>query len=210
MLRQRCLNSFGYFLWEIPGKKMLRPITVKLFNRFQNTSRKSLAHIDLKNNEYKQHAGAHAAQFCFHDARGHYGCWYHIQYVLKPFRMYWFIYERHQIVSHSAWLMLSPILVLQGWRWWWGQLVGNVVMSGCAGGLSSERWGRREGRVIVAAIVAVVVGGCNNNWAKQNREEAENNLKVRIDPAPVIVHIFHSPTGPIPVSLKCKGKGKGN
>lgn len=46
--------------------------------------------------------------------------------------------------------------------------------------------------------------------AKQNKEEAENNLKVRIDPAPVIVHIFHSPTGPIPVSLKCKGKGKGN
>lgn len=46
--------------------------------------------------------------------------------------------------------------------------------------------------------------------AKQNKEEAENNLKVSIDPAPVIVHIFHSPTGPIPVSLKCKGTEKGN
>lgn len=46
--------------------------------------------------------------------------------------------------------------------------------------------------------------------AKQNKEEAENNLKVSIDPAPVIVHIFHSPIGPIPVSLKCKGTEKGN
>lgn len=137
-------------------KKMLKPTTMKLFNRLQNTSSKSLAHIDLKNNEYKRHPGAHVAQFCFHDTRGHYGCWYHIQYVLKPFRMYWFIYERHQIVSHSAWLMLSPILVLRGRRWWWGELVGNVVMSGCAGGLSSERWGRREGRVIVVAIVVGV------------------------------------------------------
>lgn len=46
--------------------------------------------------------------------------------------------------------------------------------------------------------------------AKQNKEEAENNLKASIDPAPVIVHIFHSPKGPIPVSLKCKEKEKRN
>lgn len=53
-------------------------------------------------------------------------------------------------------------------------------------------------------------GGGNNKRAKQNKEGTENNLKVCIDPALVIVHIFHSPKGPIPVSLKCKGKEKGN
>lgn len=38
----------------------------------------------------------------------------------------------------------------------------------------------------------------------------KNNLKLCIDPALVIVHIFHSPKGPIHVSLKCKGKEKRN
>lgn len=53
-------------------------------------------------------------------------------------------------------------------------------------------------------------GGRNNKRAKQNKEGTENNLKLGIDPALVIVHIFHSPKGPIPVSLKCKGKEKAN
>lgn len=52
--------------------------------------------------------------------------------------------------------------------------------------------------------------GDNNKRAKQNKEGTENNLKLCIDPALVIVHIFHTPKGPIPVSLKCKGKEKGN
>lgn len=50
----------------------------------------------------------------------------------------------------------------------------------------------------------------NSKRAKQNKEGTENNLKLFIDPALVIVHIFHVPKGPIPVSLKCKGKEKGN
>lgn len=52
--------------------------------------------------------------------------------------------------------------------------------------------------------------GGNNKQAKQNKERRENNLKLCIDPALVIVHIFHSPKGPIPVSLECKGTEKGN
>lgn len=48
-----------------------------------------------------------AARHC--DAGSHYGCWYHIQYALKPLRTYWFIYRRGRIVSHCAWRMLSPI-----------------------------------------------------------------------------------------------------
>lgn len=53
-------------------------------------------------------------------------------------------------------------------------------------------------------------GGDNKERTKQNKEGTENNLKLCIDPALVIVHIFHPPKGPIPVSLKCKGKEKGN
>ena len=53
-------------------------------------------------------------------------------------------------------------------------------------------------------------GGRYNKRAKQNKEGTENNLKLCIDPAVVIVHIFHSPIGPIPVSLKCKERKKGN
>lgn len=84
-----------------------------------------------------------------------------------------------------------------------------VVTSSRAGALSMARrgageevqgWGGGRGGVLV--------------WtpgpAKQNKEEAENNLKASIDPAPVIVHIFHSPKGPIPVSLKCKETEKRN
>lgn len=46
----------------------------------------------------------------------------------------------------------------------------------------------------------LMLKGARNTRAKQNKEEAENNLKLSIDPALVIVHIFHSPRGPIPVS----------
>lgn len=60
-------------------------------------------------------------------------------------------------------------------------------------------------------MVVVVVGrGGGNNRAKQNKEGTENNLKLCIDPAPVIVHIFQSPTGPISVSPKCKRRRKEN
>lgn len=54
------------------------------------------------------------------------------------------------------------------------------------------------------------MGWVGATTTEQNKERTENNLKLCIDPALVIVHIFHSPTGPIPVSLKCKGKEKGN
>lgn len=54
------------------------------------------------------------------------------------------------------------------------------------------------------------VGEDNNQRAKQNKEATENNLKLCIDPALVIVHIFHSPKGSITMSLKCKGKEKEN
>lgn len=51
---------------------------------------------------------------------------------------------------------------------------------------------------------------CCNNQAKENREGTENNLKLRIDPALLIVHTSRGPKGPVPVSLKCKGKEKGD
>lgn len=78
------------------------------------------------------------------------------------------------------------------------QLFGGVVMLRCGGG-GVGSW-RNEGRG----------GEDNNKRAKQNKEGTENNLKLCIDPAVVIVHIFHSPKGPIPMSLKCKGKEMGN
>lgn len=64
--------------------------------------------------------------------------------------------------------------------------------------------------VVCAASGKGGEGVGNNKRAKQNKEGTENNLKLCIDPALVIVHIFHSPKGPIPVSLKCKGTEKGN
>lgn len=64
--------------------------------------------------------------------------------------------------------------------------------------------------MVVLGREGVGGGGSGNNRAKQNKEGTENNLKLCIDLALVIVHIFHSPTGPISVSLKCKGRRKEN
>lgn len=59
------------------------------------------------------------------------------------------------------------------------------------------------------------IEGCNKQAKNKPKKphtlgRYKNNLKVCIDPALVIVHIFHSPKGPIHVSLKCKGKEKRN
>lgn len=137
---------------------------------------------------------------CPCDAGSHYGCWYHIQYVLKPLRTYWFIYRRRQIVSHCAWPMLSPIPSAAGGG-------GGCHIEARRRFVYGEVRGGGE-RTVGVGVGVRVVG--TPHWAKQNKEGAENNLKVSIDPAPVIVHIFHSPTGPIPVSLKCKETEKGN
>lgn len=72
-------------------------------------------------------------------------------------------------------------------------------MVACAAG----EWG-------MMLVLGGVGGDAGNNRAKQNKEGTENNLKLGIDLVPVIVHIFHSPTGPISVSLKCKGRRKEN
>lgn len=145
----------------------------------------------------------------------HYGCWYHIQYVIKVLWMNWFIYSCHQIVLHPAWLMRSPILQQEkggGGGGGGGSGVGlvGVVMLRHGCGLCSkwEGGGRVWGWWWSWEGAAGGRGG--NNRAKQNKEGTENNLKLCIDLALVIVHIFHSPTGPISVSLKCKGRRKEN
>lgn len=80
--------------------------------------------------------------------------------------------------------------------WCWNTVVACVAIEwGVEGGWW---WGWKRG------------WGAGNNWAKQNKEGTENNLKLCIDPVLVIVHIFHSPTGPISVSLKCKRRRKEN
>lgn len=76
----------------------------------------------------------------------------------------------------------------------------------CAGGREGAGW--RDGGG--AGRGGGGGGGAGNNRAKQNKEGTENNLKLCIDLELVIVHIFHSPTGPISVSLKCKGRRKEN
>lgn len=135
---------------------------------------------------------------------GHYGCWYHIQYVLKPFQTHWFINRGGQIVSHCAWRMHSPIPAAAGGGGCCHIESRQRFVYGEVRGEEEGGWGGGRGEGVREVLVWTP---CR---AKQNKEEAENNLKVSIDPGPVIVHIFHSPTGPVPVSLKCKETEKGN
>lgn len=112
-----------------------------------------------------------------------------------------------QARADSLSLRLTDALADTFGGWWRRRLSHRVAPAVCLwrgeGGGREREVGRgrgRRGKVLV----------WTPRRAKQNKEEAENNLKVGIDPAPVIVHIFHSPTGPIPVSLKCKETEKGN
>ena len=91
-----------------------------------------------------------------------------------------------------------------GKGWWWRRSLVGVVTPRHDGGL----WGKWEGRGVMVVLGGEWRGGAGNNRAKQNKQGTENNLKLCIDLTLVIVHIVHSPTGPISVCLKCKGRKK--
>lgn len=100
------------------------------------------------------------------DASSHYGCWYHIQYVLKPFRTYWFINRRGQI---SLSLRLTDALTDTFGCWSQQWLSQRGVPAVCLRRGEGRGW---EGMVMLAVGVWVRVGvggGAALSKTKQGR-----------------------------------------